>query len=84
MAELSDKFCSGDTSKQLSQDLTAKDISSSANKDYTFSFKLDPGDGCKTDCAAAFKAMANKYIPTLLSSPVYLYLLILSTTQAKA
>ncbi|KAJ6026941.1 hypothetical protein N7499_005045 [Penicillium canescens] len=60
MSKLADKFCSGDTSKKRSQDLTAKDVSSSAYKNYKFHFELDPGKNCKTDCKAAFKSMAGK------------------------
>ncbi|OGE54560.1 hypothetical protein PENARI_c006G07896 [Penicillium arizonense] len=60
MSKLADKFCSGDTSKKRSQDLTAKDVSSSAYENYKFHFELDPGKNCKTDCKAAFKSMTGK------------------------
>lgn len=58
--KLADKFCSGDTDKKRSQDLTAKDVSSGAYEGYKFHFELDPGDNCKTDCKAAFKSMSGK------------------------
>jgi hypothetical protein len=60
MSKLADKFCSGDTSKKRSEDLTAKDVSSSAYENYKFHFELDPGKNCKTDCKAAFKSMTGK------------------------
>lgn len=57
--QLADKFCSGDTNKKRSQDLTAKDVSSSAYADYKFHFELDPGKDCEMDCKAAFKSMTS-------------------------
>ncbi|RDW76441.1 uncharacterized protein DSM5745_06433 [Aspergillus mulundensis] len=57
--KLADKFCSGDTSKERSQDLTAKDASSSSYEDYKFHFEVNPGNDCKADCKAAFKSMTG-------------------------
>ncbi|KAL4804411.1 hypothetical protein BDV18DRAFT_162173 [Aspergillus unguis] len=58
--KLADKFCSGGTDKQRSQDLTAKDVSSGGYEGYTFHFELDPGTDCKADCKDAFKSMVGK------------------------
>ncbi|KAL4913974.1 hypothetical protein BDW62DRAFT_205024 [Aspergillus aurantiobrunneus] len=58
--KLAEKFCSGDTSKKRTQDLTAKDVSSSANEGYKFHFELDPGDNCEADCVAAYKSMTGR------------------------
>lgn len=69
--KLADKFCSGDTDKKRSQDLTAKDISSGAYENYKFHFELDPGDGCKTDCKAVFKSMTSKCKLTILADKPY-------------
>jgi hypothetical protein len=60
MRQLADKFCSGDKSKKRSQDMTAKDVSSSAYENYKFHFELDPGKNCKFDCNAIFKSITGK------------------------
>lgn len=70
--QLADKFCSGDTSKKRSQDLTAKDVSSSAYADYKFHFELDPGKECKMDCKAAFKSMTSTCTVFLPVSHIYI------------
>jgi hypothetical protein len=60
MRRLANKFCSGDKNKKRSQDLTAKDVSSSAYKNYKFHFDLDPGKNSKFDCNAVFKSITGK------------------------
>ncbi|KAJ5912034.1 uncharacterized protein N7473_001337 [Penicillium subrubescens] len=60
MRMLANKFCSGDKNKKRSQDLTAKDVSSSAYKYYKFHFELDPGKNSKFDCNAVFKSITGK------------------------
>ncbi|KAL4802222.1 hypothetical protein BDV18DRAFT_164050 [Aspergillus unguis] len=58
MNKLASKFCEGDK-KERSQDLTAKDIDSSAYEGYSFNFEMNPGD-CSTDCAAAVKSTFSR------------------------
>ncbi|OOQ87360.1 hypothetical protein PEBR_17159 [Penicillium brasilianum] len=60
MQKVADKFCDGDMSKKRSQDLTNKDVSSSAYDKYKFHLEFDPGKNCKTDCKATFKSMISK------------------------
>ncbi|GLI81212.1 hypothetical protein PoHVEF18_009585 [Penicillium ochrochloron] len=60
MQKIADKFCDGDMSKKRSQDLTNKDVSSSAYDKYKFHLEFDPGKNCKTDCKATFKSIIGK------------------------
>jgi hypothetical protein len=70
MQQIADKFCGGDMSKKLSQDLTNKDVSSSAYDNYKFHLEFDPGKSCKTDCKATFKSMIAKCMSLTLTHPM--------------
>lgn len=67
MQQIADKFCGGDMSKKRSQDLTNKDVSSSAYDKYQFHLEFDPGKSCKTDCKATFKSMISKCMSLTLT-----------------
>jgi hypothetical protein len=69
MQKIADKFCDGDMSKKRSQDLTNRDVSSSAYDKYKFHLEFDPGKNCKTDCKATFKSIIGKCMSSIPTHP---------------